>query len=32
MAWIGQRIQAVEDLAKTLPVNDTAPQIKEQAA
>jgi DNA (cytosine-5)-methyltransferase 1 len=32
MAWIGQRIQAVEDLAKTLPVNDTAPQPKERAA
>ena len=32
MAHIGRRIQAVEDLAKTLPVNDTAPQPKERAA
>ena len=31
MAWIGQRIQAVEDLAKTLPVNDTTPHPKEAA-
>ena len=32
MAHIGRRIQAVEDLAKTLPVNDTAPQPKDRAA